>query len=726
MGRLRKIRLIGIITFILLVSFWSTLFLYAQENPRHLITKVSFKEQEQRIQVIITTNKPADFKHFKLDESRSIVVDIPDAILSWTEKRSKVLTVSKGAIQQIRVGQYQPNVVRVVIELTQDVPYKAYRLPDSKEILIDISNSSGTVKEAAVQPKPLPSTPPVTSPSTRPSGLITFDAKDADIRDVLRAFAAQQKVNIIADKSVTGKITIHLTDVPFEEALKALLYAHGFTYRKKDNLYFVTKAGEGEVLSVEVTEIPQKVLTIDVRDADIKDVIRNISDQSGIDFIIFGAVREKIDIHLTNVPLEEALKQILSGTKYAYSKVGNTYVIGDPTLTTPTAATLTESKLIKLKYLEAAKALKMLPQSIPSANVKEIKDQNALLITGTNDLIEEAENFIKEVDHPAPQVMIEALIIEFSTDLDLEIGITGEWQRKKWKVGLLPAAGASTVAFDSLGILSKEYWATLEAMITEGTAKIRANPRIATLSGKKATIDVGEVRYYKTTEITTEGLPVTKLHTIEYGIKLDITPWVGGAKEITVDITPTFSQLVGLGAEGLPEIGERTAQTTVRVKDGETIVIGGLIYASKVDTVDKFPVLGHIPGLGYLFRKTKKIDKESEMVIYITPHLLPVTAKAEEEAQRRRGEVEAKRAYREITKKERKEEAKEHYRLGKGFYRKNQYSKALEEFEKAITLNPDHKKVPKKILKMRRKLRKIEEQKLEEKTEEEGEARDLL
>ena len=197
MGRLRKIRLIGIITFILLVSFWSTLFLYAQENPRHLITKVSFKEQEQRIQVIITTNKPADFKHFKLDESRSIVVDIPDAILSWTEKRSKVLTVSKGAIQQIRVGQYQPNVVRVVIELTQDVPYKAYRLPDSKEILIDISNSSGTVKEAAVQPKPLPSTPPVTSPSTRPSGLITFDAKDADIRDVLRAFAAQQKVNII-------------------------------------------------------------------------------------------------------------------------------------------------------------------------------------------------------------------------------------------------------------------------------------------------------------------------------------------------------------------------------------------------------------------------------------------------------------------------------------------------------------------------------------------------
>jgi type II secretory pathway component GspD/PulD (secretin) len=103
---------------------------------------------------------------------------------------------------------------------------------------------------------------------------------------------------------------------------------------------------------------------------------------------------------------------------------------------------------------------------------------------------------------------------------------------------------------------------------------------------------------------------------------LKITPWVGASGEITADIEPEVSSVSAITAEGLPEINRRKARTTIRIRDGDTIVIGGLKQQDNTKSVTKIPLLGDLPILGALFRSTKSITRESELLILITPRIL--------------------------------------------------------------------------------------------------------
>lgn len=179
---------------------------------------------------------------------------------------------------------------------------------------------------------------------------------------------------------------------------------------------------------------------------------------------------------------------------------------------------------------------------------------------------------------------------------------------------------ASRLRLGTLGKLPADFMLTIEALETAGKAKVRARPRISTLNGNPANINVGWVRYYQTSSNTPQGT-ITQLHSIDAGITLDIVPWVAASGEITTEIRPTVSNLSGLSA-GLPIISRRTANTTVRLKDGETIVIGGLIQRSDSKSKTTVPFLGDIPFLGALFSHTSTEADESELVIYITPHII--------------------------------------------------------------------------------------------------------
>jgi type II secretory pathway component GspD/PulD (secretin) len=115
------------------------------------------------------------------------------------------------------------------------------------------------------------------------------------------------------------------------------------------------------------------------------------------------------------------------------------------------------------------------------------------------------------------------------------------------------------------------------------------------------------------------------IRTIDTGIQLKLKPWVSGSGDITVEVEPSISDTAGTGTSGLPSTNERSVVTTVRVKDGQTIVIGGLIQTLKHESVSKLPLLGDLPILGHLFRSTDIVESETEFVIYITPHLIPET-----------------------------------------------------------------------------------------------------
>jgi type II secretory pathway component GspD/PulD (secretin) len=200
---------------------------------------------------------------------------------------------------------------------------------------------------------------------------------------------------------------------------------------------------------------------------------------------------------------------------------------------------------------------------------------------------------------------------------------------------------------------------SLNALLSENKARILASPRVAVLSGQKALIDVG-VKYLFQTDIYGYGgygLPLepysptsrtqtsttspstteqsrprglyqpgsyysrSGFNTIDTGIMLDITPWVGNAGEITMTIAPTIRDADEVTSEQA-RIADRSIDTIIRVKDGGMIIIGGLLQEKELTKEDKVPILGRIPLMGRLFSKSHKVENESELIIVIKPRII--------------------------------------------------------------------------------------------------------
>ena len=173
-----------------------------------------------------------------------------------------------------------------------------------------------------------------------------------------------------------------------------------------------------------------------------------------------------------------------------------------------------------------------------------------------------------------------------------------------------------------IGDYTIDLIASLEALVQSGDAKIRANPRITTLNGRTAEISLTKDQYFIIQTGTTQYYQYNTLQAVSTGIKLQITPYTAESGEITVYVKPEVGDVVGKGANDLPEISTRSANTSVRVMDGETFTIGGLSLQQEKNIQKKIPFLGDIPVLGYIFRYDKKESKDTEIVIFVTPHIL--------------------------------------------------------------------------------------------------------
>ena len=451
------------------------------------------------------------------------------------------------------------------------------------------------------------------------AGLLSLDVRGGDILDVLVEIARKAGINIVADKTVQGKVNIRLDRVPLDTALQTFLNANGFIMAKVEGIYRVSATEKAVPVTMNISE---GLVSLDVEDADLGKLARQIAIQSGLNLIIFGSVREPVNARFNKILLDDALSLIFKGSRYSYKRDGNILMVGEPTLTGPAANALTSRKLIKLKYLRADEVMPLLPSTISAANIKVIKEQNAIVVVGTDEFIKNVDEFIEIIDHSPQQIMIEALVVEYSKKRDLNVGVSGGYQKDRVKSELL-SSGALGVSLqmESVAKLPEDFQASLSALVSRGKAQIKTSPRIATINGQEAVINVGEIRYFETTTVT-QLTPTTSLQSIAAGIILKIKPWVNASNEITAEIHPEISGVTATGKGGLPEVTKRTVDTTIRVKSGETIIIGGLITAEESKQSDRIPLLGEIPILGMVFGNTKNSTLERELVIYITPKII--------------------------------------------------------------------------------------------------------
>ncbi len=251
-----------------------------------------------------------------------------------------------------------------------------------------------------------------------------------------------------------------------------------------------------------------------------------------------------------------------------------------------------------------------------------------LVLRGTREAIDKALSLIVQVDVEPLQVMVEVKVVDASPEKIEEYGINWSWSPFQF----LEAAPGTPVgsAFNNtrragFGEFSRVPWdftGILTAMVTNKDAKILAKPRIQVIDNRDANIFIGDTVRARIAQSGGLGGQTVEIVEFPIGILLLIRPRVNGDGNITLRIHPIVSTITSIDAQNIPQTSSREAETTVMVKDGETMVIGGLIREEDINTMSKIPLLGDLPLIGELFRFRNHTNRKSEILVVITPRIV--------------------------------------------------------------------------------------------------------
>ncbi len=268
-----------------------------------------------------------------------------------------------------------------------------------------------------------------------------------------------------------------------------------------------------------------------------------------------------------------------------------------------------------------------------TGNVKIVADEdtNALLITTFVRNFSAIENIIKELDVLLPQVLIEAQIIEITLDDESIFGVEWMWEKEKTTINgkdysqtAAPDFGLSDEVFGlKYGVLSNNLEALLLSLAKNTKVNILSTPRIMTQNNQEAVINVStEVPFLESTQETATGGILTAYDFRDVGIILTVTPRINKSGTVSLDVNQQINSLIEFTLFGAPVIAKREASTYVTVKDGQTMIIGGIIKDDKTETAHKVPILGDIPLIGRLFQRKDKRSEKTELMVFITPHVV--------------------------------------------------------------------------------------------------------
>lgn len=477
---------------------------------------------------------------------------------------------------------------------------------------------------------------------------MTLDVQNKPVKDFLREFGEKTKINIVPGQDLKGLVTGHLKDVEPIDGFKAVMAANNYEVRLKNGVYLVENgdAAGGDPATGGVprrrrsgpsfsgsgssdVDVHDGRVTLTLNNASLGDALREIAEQAGLNYTIIGDVSGNVNAHLKGVTVDEALSALLQGTRYAFIRKSETLLIGDRNPNTPSGQALSGAELVYLKFIKVENIEKLVPKSIPPENIKVIKEQNAVLITGTVDDIGLVRNFLETIDLPTPQVLMEVVVVEYNRDKDSELGI----ERGK------NASGSNSISAEGsfsgvkhtfnqgsfqgvIGVLAPKFEINLRALESRNKAKILSMPKVTTLNGNKAELKVSRTSYYNVSSVTKDGFQNNDFRTIDDGITIELTPWVTKHGEVNVSINPSIKTTEVSSGGGPPPVTNRSINTNVRLMDGETIALGGLINSKEDNKREFVPILGSIPYLGYLFSWRKAHTFTTELVIYVTPHIL--------------------------------------------------------------------------------------------------------
>jgi type IV pilus assembly protein PilQ len=554
----------------------------------HSIQNIDFKrgkDGDGRIEV--TLSEPGVSVDVK-QKGQTVQVDFPDTALPKTLQRRMDVSDFGTSAQSIEALQ-KDKYTRMVITPKGKWDYFAYQT--GQTFVVEIKSLESAAALAAAQPR-------------YTGEKLSLSFHDEDVNALLKVIADFTGLNIVASETVKGKITLRLVDVPWDHALDIILRAKGLDKRVTGNVIWV--APRDELAAKEKQELEAKQQAEDIGELQAETIRLNYMRASEAQQIVLGN-------SLANL---QAGKAVTCAT--AAAGVGGTLQQGAQ----GTKGEGTSNSMIS-KRGSATFDLKT----------------NSLFIYDTTTRIEKIRKLLSQIDVPARQVMIEARVVVandgFSRDLGAKLSLNdavgagiGNFQVNNFKANSNPGPlFMANPAGGNLGmsILHTATGAVLDlelrALEQDNQGKVLSNPRVVTQNQQPAVILQGQQLPYLITDAQTGQ---TTYEFKDALLCLLVDPQILNNDEIILDVEiqkdARGRQLVANASE-IP-IDTKRVKTNVRVKSGETVVLGGIFEQETASTTNKVPLLGEIPLLGWLFKTNNKEEAKTELIIFLTPRLI--------------------------------------------------------------------------------------------------------
>ena len=569
----------------------------------------SLKPMETGVKIVLTSDGPAKYTVRKLAQPEKLVIRFHGTRLEILEKDKK--------LKEARAFQKQG---LLLMELRQIGPRFS---PISEAILTLIPGTTHQVSRDLNQIVITLIPPPAFEKAEKKGGNlnqnVSVDLEGADLSAVLKTLASEAGFNVDFVNPVNGVVNEKLKDIPLKSALAILLSPGGYDYEVQGNTLRIgtqlsLRATKG--ILPHITEIitPTGGMTPNQFDALVRGILRLTNGATST----FDTVRNVIILNGTASDIED------------YKRTIRDLKLGED------AGSSRITRIVKLNYAEPADMVTMMsPYLTPIGRVQADIRTHSLVIWESETNMGVLLELVKEIDIKNPQVLIEASIVEVNNENDLNLGI--DWTADKvtgdptmsGAVHLPPANPLARPGDFSFGTIKSGFNinATLHALESKKNGKVISRPRIATTSGVQATINTTEnVIYVTNNQILGLGGVVQTtqiINTLPLPISLQVTPRISEDGYIHTLLDVRVTSVSGPAVPPAPPpTNIQSANTVITTKNGDTIVIGGLVRDVSQDNVNGIPILSSIPIIGTLFQQKEKSVRKEELVIFITPTIL--------------------------------------------------------------------------------------------------------
>jgi type IV pilus assembly protein PilQ len=383
-------------------------------------------------------------------------------------------------------------------------------------------------------------------------------------------------------------------------------------------------------------------LEIQANDIDATSLIAKAADALGINYVLYDKPDEVLTTLSSNrMTFDELLEHVFKGTRFTFKKLDDLYLVG-----LQTTQGLRTTELIQLENRTIESVMNTLPKAfVQDVEMQEFVELNGILVSGSKPILEELKEVIRKLDKVVPLVEIEVLIVQYQKGYDIQTGIQGilsdSGKDVRTEGVLFPTADATVNstslnklidAFNGLGVINigkvaENFYANLSALENNSIIQLKSTPKIATLSGHKASVSIGETSYYfeQTNRLINSGINDNILQSgqwkpTEANLSVDILPYVSKDEHITLSIVVEKSAFLGRAGENAPP-GKSTQkfESLIRVRNNEMILLGGLDELEKENSGTGTPLLSRIPVIKWLFSSKTKRREKSKLHVFIKP-----------------------------------------------------------------------------------------------------------